>query len=94
MLIHEFLNKDPGIFPEEVILIILDGKSDVCRANNVNYSKHTSHISMRMYFLRNGEKFKMHKIYWCEGGLQLVDIATKNVSENALTPSVIYNGNT
>ena len=34
MLIHEFLNKDPYIFPEEAPMIILDSKSDVCIANN------------------------------------------------------------
>ena len=27
----------------------------------------------------------MHKIDWCEGGLQLADIGTKNVSEPDLT---------
>ena len=28
----------------------------------------------------------MHKIDWCEGGLQLADIDTKNVGEHELTP--------
>ena len=28
----------------------------------------------------------MHKIDWCEGGLKLADIGTKNVSEPGLTP--------
>ena len=32
----------------------------------------------------------MHKIEWCEGGLQLADIGTKNVSEPDLTPRMIY----
>ena len=32
----------------------------------------------------------MHKIDWCEGGLQLVDICTKNVSEPDLTPRMKY----
>ena len=32
----------------------------------------------------------MHKIDWCEGGLQLADIGTKNVSEPAITPIMIY----
>ena len=32
----------------------------------------------------------MHKIYWCEGGLQLTDIGTKNVSEHDLTPRMKY----
>ena len=33
---------------------------------------------------------KMHKIDWCEGGLKLVDIVTKNVSENNLNPRIKY----
>ena len=36
----------------------------------------------------------MQKIDWCEGGLQLADIGTKNVSEPDLTRSMKYNGNT
>ena len=32
----------------------------------------------------------MHKIYCCEGGLQLADIATKNVGEHDLTPKTKY----
>ena len=90
MLIHELLNKDPEIVPEEAPLIVLDSKSDMCMAKNDKDTKHTRHISRRMYFLRNGEKCKMHKIDWCEGGLQLVDIGTKNLSEPDLTPRMKY----
>ena len=32
----------------------------------------------------------MQKIEWCEGGLQLADIGTKNVSEPDLTPRMKY----
>ena len=32
----------------------------------------------------------MHKIDWCEGGMQLTDIATKNVGEHDLTPRMKY----
>ena len=32
----------------------------------------------------------MHKIDWCEGGLQLVDIGTKNFGEPDLTPRMKY----
>ena len=32
----------------------------------------------------------MHKIDWCEEGLQLTDIGTKNVSEPDLTPRMKY----
>ena len=90
MLIHEFLNKDPEIVPEEYPLIVLDGKSAMCMDKNGKDTKHTKHIARRMNFLRNGEKCRMHKIDWCEGGLQLADIGTKNVSEHDLTPRMKY----
>ena len=32
----------------------------------------------------------MHMIDWCEGGLQLADIATKNVGEPDLTSRIKY----
>ena len=32
----------------------------------------------------------MHNIDWCEEGLQLADIGTKNVSEPYLTPRMKY----
>ena len=35
----------------------------------------------------------MHNIDWCEGGLQLEDIGTKNVGENDLNPRMKYYGN-
>ena len=59
-------------------------------AKNGKYTKHTRHISRRMHFISNGEKCKMHKIYWCEGGLQLADIGTKNVSEPDRTSRIKY----
>ena len=34
------------------------------------------------------KKTKMHNIDWCEGGLQLADIATENVGENDLNPRI------
>ena len=34
MLIHELLNKDPDIVPEEPPLIVLDSKYSICMANN------------------------------------------------------------
>ena len=59
-------------------------------AKNGKDTKHTRHIVRIMHLVRNGEKLKMHKIDWCEGGLQLADIGTKNVSEPDLTPSMKY----
>ena len=32
----------------------------------------------------------MHKIEWCEGGMKLSDIVTKNVGENDLNPRMRY----
>ena len=84
------LNKDKDIVTEEAPLIVLDSKSAMCMAKNGNNTKHTRHIARRMHFVRNGEKFKMHKIDWCEGGLQLADIGTKNLSEPDLTPRMKY----
>ena len=90
MLIHEFLNKYPDILLEEAPLIVLDSKYAMCMAKNGEDTKHTRHIARRMHFVRNGEKIKMHKIDWCEGGLKLEDIGTKNVSEPDLTPIMKY----
>ena len=53
MLIHELLNKNPDIVPEESPLIILDSKSDVHMDNNVKNTKHTRHIASRMHFVRS-----------------------------------------
>ena len=94
MLIHEFLNKDPDIVPEEAPLIVLNSKYSMFMAKNGNDTKHTKHIANRMHFVRNGEKFKMQNIDWCEGGLQLTDLGTKNVGEPYIAPRMIYHGNT
>ena len=65
MLIHESLNKDLDIVPEEYLLIILDIKYAVCMANNGKDTKHKRHISRRVHFVRNGDICKIHKIDWC-----------------------------
>ena len=59
-------------------------------AKNGKDTKYTRHISRRVYFVSNGEKCKMHKIDWCEGGLKLTEIATKNVGKNYLNPRMKY----
>ena len=76
--------------PKEAPLIVLDRRSTMCMAKNGKDTKHTRHIASRMHFARNVEKCKMHKIDWCEGGLHLADIRTKNVSEYDLTPRMKY----
>ena len=90
MLIHEFLNKDPEKVPEKAPLIIFNRNGDVCMANNGKDTKHTRHITRRVHFVRNGEKLKMHNNDWCEGGLQLAEIETKNVGDNELNPRMRY----
>ena len=66
MLIHELFNKDPDIVPEESPLIISDRNSAVCMAKNGKDTKHTSHITKIVHFVRNGEKYRMKSIEWCE----------------------------
>ena len=71
-------------------MIVLDSKSVMYIAKNGNDTKHTRHIARIMHFVTNGEKCKMHKIDWCEVGLQLAYIGTKNVGEPDLTPRMKY----
>ena len=70
--------------------MFLDSKSAMCMTKNCKYTKNISHISRRMNFVRNGEKCKMQKIDWCEGGMQLAKIGTKNVTEPDLTQRMKY----
>ena len=67
-----------------------EAQAAMCMAKNGRYTKYTRHIARRMRFVRNGEKYKTQKIYWCEGGMQLADIGTKNVSEPDITPRMKY----
>ena len=90
ILIHELLNEDPDMVPKEAPLIVLNGKSAMCMAKNGRDTKYTRHIARIMHFVRNGDKCKMHKIDWCEGGLKLVDIGTKNIIEPDLTLRMKY----
>ena len=84
------MNKYPYIFPEEAPLIILDIRYGFLMGKNGKDTKHTRNISRRVHFLRNGEKFKMYRIDWCEGGLQLADIATDNFDNNDLNRKIKY----
>ena len=65
MLFHELLNEYPEMVTKEDPLIFLDIKYAMCMAKNCRDTKHTRHIARRMHFVRNGEKCKMKKIYWC-----------------------------
>ena len=44
----------------------------------------------RIHLVRHGEDFNMHKTVWCEGGMQLEDIGTKNVREDELDTRLEY----
>ena len=68
----------------------MDTKSAVFMDNNGKYFKQTRQIARIMHLVRNGERCKMKNIDWCEGGLQLADIATDNMGENDLTPRIKY----
>ena len=76
--------------PKEAPLIVLDSKSAMCIANNGKDTKHTRNIARIINFVSNAEQCKIRKINWCEGGLQLADIGTKNVSEPDLTTRIKY----
>ena len=52
MLIHGLMNKDPDIVQEEVPLIVLDSKYDICMAKNGKDIKQTKNISRRMNFAK------------------------------------------
>ena len=56
MLIHEFLNKDPDIVPDEAPLIILDSKSTVCMDHTRKDTTQTSHIYRRVHFFMEWRK--------------------------------------
>ena len=90
MLIRELLNNDTYIVPYEYPLIILDIKYSVCMDNNGKDTNHTMHIYRGVNFVINDEKFKMHKIECCNGGMKLAYISTKNSRENDLNPRMKY----
>ena len=59
-------------------------------ARNGKDTNNTRHIYRIVHLVRNGENFKMHNIDWCEGGIQLADITTKNVGENDFNNRMKY----
>ena len=59
-------------------MIVLDSKSAMCMAKNGKDAKNTRHIARKI------------NIYWCEVGLQLSDIDTKNVGKHDLNPRIKY----
>ena len=90
MLIHELLSKYIDIGTQEAPLLILDSKYNACMSNTGKYTKHTRHIPRRVHFVRNGDQCKINDIDWCELGLQLSYIETKNLGENDFNPRMKY----
>ena len=56
MINNEPINKDPDVFPEQVPLIILVGKSAVCVAKNGKATKHPKTITRRMHLVINDDE--------------------------------------
>ena len=73
------LNKNSYVVPEQEPLIIFDRKSAIFVSKNGKDAKPTRHTARRMHFVRNGEEWRFQKTVWCELGMKLVDIVTKNV---------------
>ena len=90
MISNELLNDDLDVIPEQTTVIILDIKSDLCMAKNGKYTKHTRYIAIRMQLVRKGEECNFHKTVWCERGLHLAYIVTKNVRDNEMNPRLEY----
>ena len=68
----------------------MDIKSAVCIDKNGKDNNQTRHIARRVHVVNNFENCKMHKIDWCEGGLQLEEIYTNNVGDYDLNPRMKY----
>ena len=58
--------------------------------NNGKDTNNTIHIARRVHLVINGENYKMNNIEWCEVGLQLAEIATKNVGDTNFNPRMKY----
>ena len=84
------LNKYPDRVPEESAIVILNRNYDVCMDKYGKDNKHIRHISRRVHFVRNGENYKMHKIHWRKGVLELSEIATNNDDKNNSNPIMRY----
>ena len=59
-------------------------------SDNGKDTKYTRHIPRIVHYVRNGEKYKIQKIDWCEGGLEFSDIAAKHFGYNYLNPIIKY----
>ena len=84
VLINELVIKYLDIFPKTVPIIILYSKSGVCMVKSGKYTEITRHIDRRIRLVRNDDNGKTQRIVWRQRGLQLIDIATKNVGDNGL----------
>ena len=55
MLIHELLDKDSDIDPEEAPMVVLGINSAMFMDNSGKDTKHTKYIPRRVNFVRNGK---------------------------------------
>ena len=58
-----------------------------------NYGKDSKHLrkfSRIMHLVRNDSECNIQETIWCEGGLKLLVIGTKNVREDELNPRLEY----
>ena len=76
--------------PDKALLIILDIKSDMYMAKNGKDNKHRRQLAKRIHFVKNGTNCNFCKKVWCEEGLQLKYIGTKNVIEDELNSLLGY----
>ena len=53
-------------------------------------TKYARHISIRIHFVRNSEDFNLQNAVWCDVGLDLADIGTKNVRGYEFNPRLGY----
>ena len=90
ILNNELLNKDPYEAPEQAHIVTPDRKAYIWMDKNGKNTKHTKHIDRRMNLVRNGEEWIFHKTVCFEGGIQPVDIGTRNVREYELNNRLRY----
>ena len=89
MLLNELRLRDPdaATFP---IPVVLDSRSAQAMGNSFRDTKHTRHIARRYHYVRTGAQEGHWVLHWCEAGLQLADVGTKNLPGRDLQPRLGY----
>ena len=65
ILNNELFNKNPYVFSEQSIYIILNIKLAMCMAKNGKDTKHTRHFSIIVHFVINCDDFNVQNTVWC-----------------------------